>query len=290
MEVAGRAPGKDLAPFVRSLWFVRGAPVRRYERILPQAVAHLIVNLSDPYRLLTRGGSAVGQPFSGAFLSGLQREYLVIENPDTLWQCGAELTPAGVAAFTTTPLRALTDTVQDAGPILPWSHEWRGRMQATGTADDALEVLQQLLRSVRRPEFEIDARVERVVSRLDGDPDIPIAALAAELELSSGGLAALVRRGIGTTPKAYADLARFVGFLRRIPFDDVPRWGDLVAASGYYDQAHFIRSFKRYAGVTPSQYLDGIREFGAEYPSFLPVESFRLASAISDNRAGIGSR
>lgn len=281
MEVAGRAPGKDLAPFVRSLWFVRGAPVRRYERILPQAVAHLIVNLSDPYRLLTRGGATVGEPFAGAFLSGLQREYLVIENPDELWQCGAELTPAGVAAFTTTPLRELTDRVQDAAPILRWSDGWRGRLQETATADDALEVLQQLLRTVRRPEFAIEARVDRAVSRLDDDPDIPIASLAAELGLSSGGFAALFRRGVGTTPKAYADLARFVGFLRRIPFDDVPRWGDLVAGSGYYDQAHFIRSFKRYAGVTPSQYLEGIREFGAQYPSFLPMDA-----AISDNREG----
>jgi AraC-like DNA-binding protein len=287
MEFAGRAPGRDLAPFVRSLWFVRGAPVRRYERILPQAVAHLIVNLSDPYRLLTRGGSDVGEPFTGAFLSGLQREYLVIENPDTLWQCGAELTPAGVAAFTTTPLRDLTDRVQDAAPILRWSDGWRGRLQQTATADDALEVLQQLLRSVRRPEFAIEERVARAVTRLDEDPDIPIAALATEVGLSSGGFAALFRRGVGMTPKAYADLARFVGFLRRIPFDDVPRWGDLVAGSGYYDQAHFIRSFKRYAGVTPSQYLEGIREFGAEYPSFLPMDSF---GAISDNDAVARSR
>lgn len=290
MEVAGRAPGKDLAPFVRSLWFVRGAPVRRYERILPQAVAHLIVNLSEPYRLLTRGGEVVGEPFSGAFVSGLHREYLVIENPDELWQCGAELTPAGLAAFTTTPLTELTDRVQDAEPVFRWSGTWRERLQATTSPDDALEVLQQLLRSVRRPKFRVDDRVTRALRRLDGDPDVPIASLAAEFRLSSGGFAGLFRRGVGTTPKAYADLARFVGFLRRIPFDDVPTWGELVATSGYYDQAHFIRSFKRYAGVTPSQYLDGIREFGAEYPSFLPVESFEMPSAISDNLAAAGGR
>lgn len=284
MEVAGRAPGKDLAPFVRSFWFVRGAPVRRYERILPQAVAHLIVNLSEPYRLLTRGGEVIGQPFTGAFLSGLQREYLVIENPETLWQCGAELTPAGVAAFTTTPLVDLTDRVRDARPLIPWSDEWRDRLRAAGDADDTLEVLQQLLRSARRRDVEIDERVAQAVARLDADPDIPIASLAAELGMSSGGLTALFRRGVGTTAKVYADLARFVGFLAGIPFDAVPTWSELVARSGYYDQAHFIRSFKRYTGVTPSQYLDGIREFGAEYPSFLPVD------AISDNLAAVVGR
>lgn len=284
MEVAGRVPGKDLAPYVRSLWFVRGEPVRPYERILPQAVAHLIVNLSDPYRLLTRGGEVVGEPFTGAFLSGLQREYLVIENPATLWQCGAELTPSGVAAFTAAPLSGLADRVQDASPLIPGSDGWRDRLRETASADDALEVLQRLLRSARRRDFEIDERLTRALLRLDADPDIPIASLAAELGLSNGGFAALFRRGIGTTPKVYADLARFVGFLAAIQFDAVPKWSDLVARSGYYDQAHFIRSFKRYAGVTPSHYLDGIREFGAEYPSFLPVD------AISDNLAPLVGR
>lgn len=287
MEVASRAPGKDLAPFVRSLWFVRGAPVRRFERILPQAVAHLIVNLSEPYRLLTRGGEVVGEPFTGAFVSGLQREYLVIENPETLWQCGAELTPAGVAAFTTTPLTELTDRVQDAGPVIPWSDGWRARLQKAGDADDTLEVLQQLLRSARRREFAIDERVARALRALDADPDIPIASLAAELGLSAGGFAGLLRRGAGITPKAYADLARFVRFLGEIPFEAMPTWSELVARSGYYDQAHFVRSFKRYAGVTPTEYLDGVREFGAEYALFLPVDAWpgvdADAGAISDN-------
>jgi AraC-like DNA-binding protein len=285
MEFSGRPAPGDLAPFVRSLWFVRGAPVRPYERILPQAVAHLIINLSDPYRLLTRGGEVVGEPFTGAFLSGLQQEYLVIENPATLWQCGAELTPAGLAAFTETPLVELSDRVQDAAPVIAGSASWREQLRATATAEETLDLLEHLLRSARRPGFAIETLVSDAVSRLDGDPDIPIHRLALELGLSDAALIALFKRGVGSTPKAYADLMRFVGFLASIPFDGPPpRWSELVAGTGYYDQAHFIRSFKRYAGVTPSQYLEGILEFGAEYRSFLPMDE------ISDNLAELIGR
>lgn len=208
MEVASRAPGRDVAPFVRSFWFVRGAPARRDVRVPPQTAPRLIVNLADPFRLLARDGSAVGQPVVGASLVGLQRDDLVAEYPDALWQCGADFTPAGLAAFTTSPLRELTGTVREAGPILRWSDGWPDRLRETTTADDALEVLQQLLRSVRRPEYTIDDRVARAVARLDDDPELPIAVLAAEVGLSRGRLAALFRLGVGATPTAYAGLAR----------------------------------------------------------------------------------
>jgi hypothetical protein len=211
MEVASRAPGRDVAPFVRSFWFVRGTPARHDERLPPQTAPRLIVNLADPFRLLARDGSAVGQPVTGASVIGFQRDDLVAEYPGTLWQCGADFTPAGLAAFTATPLRELTGTVRDAGPILRWSDGWPDRLRETTTADDALEVLQQLLRSVRRPEYTIDDRVARALARLDGDPDLPTAALAAEVGLSRGRLATLFRLGVGTTPTAYAGLARVTG-------------------------------------------------------------------------------
>jgi AraC-like DNA-binding protein len=64
---------------------------------------------------------------------------------------------------------------------------------------------------VRRPEYTIDDRVARALARLDGDPDLPIAALAAEVGLSRGRLATLFRLGVGTTPTTYAGLARVTG-------------------------------------------------------------------------------
>lgn len=41
-----------LQPFVSHFWFVRGAPVAKYENILPGPLAHLVLNLSSSYRLL----------------------------------------------------------------------------------------------------------------------------------------------------------------------------------------------------------------------------------------------
>jgi AraC-like DNA-binding protein len=264
-----------LRSVVRSLWFHEQAPVRRYERILPQPVAHLIVNLSDPYRLLTRGGEWVGEPFRAAFVSGLQPEYLVIENPDWLWQCGAELEPAGIAALVSAAPADLAARVRDADALIAGSDGWRDALRAADRdPESTLDVLTDLLVAALRPAFEPDPFVTDALARLDADPDLPIARLASDLGLSHEQLIRRFRDKVGVTPKTYADLARFSHFLNAIPFDSVPTWSELVAATGYHDQPHFIRSFKRYTGYTPSQYLAGVREHGAEFPSFVPMDEF----------------
>jgi AraC-like DNA-binding protein len=272
---ASRSAPPALRSVVRSLWYHESAPTRRYERILPQPVAHLVVNLSDPYRLLSRGGEWVGDPFRAAFVSGLQPEYLVIENPDWLWQCGAELEPAGLTALVTTPPAELSARVRNADNLIAGSAGWRDALRAADhDAERTLDVLTELLEAALRPGITIDPIVTEGLARLDADPDLPIARLASDLGLSNAQLIRRFRDGVGVTPKTYADLARFSHFLNAIPFDAVPTWSELVATTGYHDQPHFIRSFKRYTGYTPSRYLAGVREFGAEFPSFVPMDEF----------------
>ena len=76
------------------------------------------------------------------------------------------------------------------------------------------------------------------------------------------------------TPKAHADVQRFHQFLRRLAEPgDLPTWTELVASSSYYDQPHFIRSFTRFAGVTPRAYVKALGDDGRAEPSFLATDA-----------------
>jgi AraC-like DNA-binding protein len=48
--------------------------------------------------------------------------------------------------------------------------------------------------------------------------------------------------------------ARAVRGLERVPR---PRWAEIAADCGYYDQAHLHRDFRQFAGVTPAAYFAG---------------------------------
>ncbi len=58
---------------------------------------------------------------------------------------------------------------------------------------------------------------------------------------------------IGDTAKTFAKVVRFQNILRAKPSSQSLRQNKLFFDVGYYDQAHFIKEFKRFYGVTPSK-------------------------------------
>ncbi|MBL7747565.1 MAG: AraC family transcriptional regulator [Chitinophagaceae bacterium] len=58
---------------------------------------------------------------------------------------------------------------------------------------------------------------------------------------------------IGDTPKTFAKVVRFQNILRAKPSSQSLRQNKLFFDAGYYDQAHFIKEFKNFYGITPSK-------------------------------------
>ena len=58
---------------------------------------------------------------------------------------------------------------------------------------------------------------------------------------------------IGDTAKTFAKVVRFQNILRAKPSSQSLRKNKLFFDIGYYDQAHFIKEFKNFYGVTPSK-------------------------------------
>ncbi len=58
---------------------------------------------------------------------------------------------------------------------------------------------------------------------------------------------------IGDSAKTFAKVVRFQNILRSKPSTQSLRQNKLFFEAGYYDQAHFIKEFKNFYGVTPSR-------------------------------------
>ena len=57
---------------------------------------------------------------------------------------------------------------------------------------------------------------------------------------------------LGMSLKQYATLIRFCKAYQLKEMFPQKTWTEIAYQSGYYDQMHFIRDFKKYAGITPS--------------------------------------
>ncbi|ASN18408.1 helix-turn-helix domain-containing protein [Arthrobacter sp. YN] len=269
-----------LQPFVTQLWFVRAQPQARYEKILPGPSAHLILNLSDPYRLITpsEGGTAPTLSEAGAtevstgFYAGLQRSYVISENPDQLFNIGARLTPYGLAAFTNRPPSEFQNRVVDAESIFPGFSELRSQL-INAEPEQAFTALATFLESQLRPGYTADPRTLHAVEKL-AKVDVEISVVAAGLGISASTLERIMTRDCGTTAKAYSDVCRFSRLVNQaaaLPMGSIPG-RELLHLADYYDQPHLIRSFRRFSGFTPTEYLQVVQNYGAEYATFVPLE------------------
>ncbi|YCK81941.1 helix-turn-helix domain-containing protein [Arthrobacter sp. D3-18] len=276
-------PPSVLQPFVSQFWLVRAEPQARYEKILPGPEAHLILNLSDPYRLIsppdgsgdlngsgeeTRRGTEV----STGFYAGLQRSYLISENPDQLFNVGARLTPYGLAAFTSLPPSGFQNRVVDAESVLPGFSNLRETL-ANAEPGQAFAALGAFLKHHLRPGYQADSRTEKATQIL-AQQDVEISVLARDLGISTSTLERIMMRDCGTTAKAYSDVCRFNRIVKQaaaLPKGSVPG-RELLHLADYYDQPHLIRTFRRFSGFTPSEYLQVVQNYGAEYATFVPLE------------------
>jgi AraC-like DNA-binding protein len=70
---------------------------------------------------------------------------------------------------------------------------------------------------------------------------------------------------VGVSANTYSTLNRFHKSLNQLLYTDYSKLSDLAFDNGYFDQMHFIKEFKRFAGNTPKSFVqqnDSILQIG----------------------------
>lgn len=169
---------------------------------------------------------------------------------------GLGLQPAGWAKFAGAEAHTLADRTVDgsADPafalfagILPQIVACDGSI-----ADKAALIEAHLMRHADRP-VPREAEILSCQAALR-DPAIgEVAALQDTLGLSIKSLERLCRRYFGFTPKVLLRRQRFVRSLAQYMLDPSLSWIEALDGQ-YHDQAQFVREFRAFMGLTPSQY------------------------------------
>jgi len=84
---------------------------------------------------------------------------------------------------------------------------------------------------------------------------LPVEALLQTLSVNERTLERKFKLHIGITPKRFSDIVRLNSSAKRMQrMKTTRRLTTIAYDSGYFDQAHFIKEFKKYTGITPYQY------------------------------------
>jgi len=261
-----REPRPELRPFVRRFWVTTTAsagaalPAARLlsrhvslEHSLPTGHMHLVVRLSEePVRLFDQSPDLLPRAFGHAVVGGVRSSFYVKEMPATVTSVGVEFHPAACNALLGVAAADL------AGRHATLSDLW---------TPSIVEALRDRLSSTIDPATRIDILEGAIAERLPRVHGVhPVVALALdrfrtlarvdvvvkESGYSHRTLSDRFRRTMGLAPKAYLRLLRMRRLMERI---GTASWADLAAEAGFSDQAHFVREFRTFTGVTPTTFL-----------------------------------
>jgi AraC-like DNA-binding protein len=173
-----------------------------------------------------------------------------------IWGLG--LMPAGWAKFVDGRARDFTDRTVDGtagdafrvfAPIHDLTSDLTAPPEVTGRAINAY-----LLQHLGRPsphEAQIMACHEAV-----RDPHVAnVADLAERLGLTARSLERLCARYFGFPPKLLLRRQRFLRSLAQFMLDPGRNWSEALDGQ-YYDQAQFVRDFRSFMGMAPSEYAE----------------------------------
>lgn len=271
--MALRQPRPTLRPFVEGLWShdETNAPQHEphREHVLPTGRMHLVIRLADdPLRLFQADGDLSGRLMSTAVVGGARASYYIREVSRPLCSVGATLLPG--AAFALFGVRADELATRHTSLADLWGAGevdlLRDRMAGVRSHAERLDVFEAAL-AARLPRVHgLHPAVAQALHDLRASR--PVHEAVRRSGYSHRALVDLFSGAVGLTPKRYARVRRFHGALRRAAAPQAS-WADIAANLGYSDQAHFVREFREFAGVTPSRY----RWIEPRFAHHVPVES-----------------
>ncbi len=201
---------------------------------------------------------------------------------------GLGLQPAGWARYVALDASALRDRIVDAGQVdaLGLFAPILGIVRQGGANPDhiAAQIDAYLLRADARAQA-VDPRIMACHAALR-DPDIgQVEALAARLDMGRRSLERLCGRHFGFPPKLLLRRQRFLRSLARFklaPLKDRPRpnWSSALDEQ-YFDHAHFVRDFRSFMGMTPTDYAE------APHPILDRIMAQRMADQGAAPRPGM---
>ena len=252
-------PGPSLSEFVELLWYYEGdEPTREKERVLPTGTMEMVINLRDdalrvcdgknPHKFQSLGGSLVCGAHSGFFVIDTAGQYRIM---------GVAFKPGGALPFLGLPAGVLQDAHVPLDAL--WGREAgdsRDRLLEAETVEAKFRVLEQeLLARLVRPLVRHPA----VAFALEEFGSVPqertISEVTTRTGLSPRRFIQFFSQEVGLTPKLFCRVRRFQEALRLCAGEERIGFGELALACGYFDQAHLIRDFRAFSGLSPTAYL-----------------------------------
>lgn len=253
---------EPLAHFIKCFWSLEApaSAVAEKQRIVPDGCMEMIFHYGDLYEQFFEDGNSIIQP--RCFVFGQITSPLEIAPTGVTGIIAARFHPNGFLPFSSYPIQqmenkaiALTELFKEDAISIEKT------VLAALTNEDRIQLISSFL--IHQLEsVEVRDRISQlsVEVLLQSNGQLNVYELAEQLKINRRQLERKFSSAIGLSPKQLSKMIRLQNTLKMMSQQQFTSLTSLAYENGYYDQAHFIKDFKEFTGVSPKEfYADNLK-------------------------------
>ena len=254
-------PVPALSEIVEHYWYFKlkmgGPSVQHHPTLLAQC---LIFNFNAGQEIVARKNKAINLNKSVYFFGQQTSSRIIATNDKRIHVLGAKFNPLGMAKLLGINMAAMADNIIDAEDI--WNRELDSvsdEIQSSSNIEEAIRVLEIFLLK-KYSQNKMHHRINTVDKALFLIQNSKGCMNISDLHIKANTTKRTLERAfinyLGITPKLYSRITRFNAAKDWMDKEILnPKLLELAYDLSYSDGSHFSAEFKRFADLTPSEYL-----------------------------------
>jgi AraC-like DNA-binding protein len=251
------SPSAGVNAFVKCYWVLETDRDTKPEKqsIIPDGCIEMVFHYGALHKQYRPGRNSLLQP--RCFVFGQIVSPLEIESTGVTGIFAVRFHPDGFAPFATIPLGMMVDRAVPLDELFGTDGIELGQhvLQAT-TTDERIKICEAFLLNRLASSESVDRMVKSSVALLLSlKGQVKISELSEELQISRRQLERRFSTVVGLSPKQLSKIVRLQTTLKMLINNQAASLTALAYDGEYYDQAHFIKDFRQFTGVSPKEFF-----------------------------------
>lgn len=249
-------PSNELASLIKCYWLFESPKEDTPEKqtIVPDGCMEMIFHHGDLYRQYTGKGNSIIQP--RCFVIGQLTKTFEIEPTGETAIFSVRFHPDGFLPFATIPIKEMENTAVTLEKLFGEDgKEIEQKILNASSTSERIKFIESFLLKRLMNAETIDRIVKSTVETiLTANGQLTIDELSKQMNVNRRQLERKFSSVIGLSPKQLSKTIRLQATLKMLTNKKITSLTDLAYEGEYYDQAHFIKDFKKFTGTTPKEF------------------------------------
>lgn len=249
-------PNNELTEFVEKYWTleseIENTPLKN--TIVPDGTMKLIFHYGETYKHHSKSGEITILP--KCFLIGQLTEPYIIEPVGATGSFVVQFKPNGFLPFATIPIKEMENTAIPLEKLFGQNGiKLEQKILNAKSTAERIQIIEFFLINLFTKKKTIDNVVKSTIETiLNSNGQFSVNEFAINNNINRRQLTRKLSSAIGLSPKQLSKTIRIQSTLKTLLNNEHKNLTDLAYENEYFDQAHFIRDFKEFTGLTPKEF------------------------------------